>query len=109
MAEELRSHWRGEENGVFAVMAEADDLYADYIVPLVEEHRCLEEFLRRIDVGDPDDAKRLRQELANLHEHIGREEDGLFPATLVTLDGPEWDRAMAAWEEAHPGQRAVID
>lgn len=31
MAEELRSHWRGEEEGLFVVMAAADDLYGDYI------------------------------------------------------------------------------
>ncbi|MBP2368181.1 hemerythrin domain-containing protein [Pseudonocardia parietis] len=108
MAGELRSHWRGEENGVFVVMAEADDLYVDYVGTLAAEHRALEAFLERIDLGDPADVQRLRREMADLRDHIAREEDGLFPATLVTLDGPGWNRAMAAWAEAHPDHRPAI-
>ena len=42
-------------------------------------------------------------------EHISREEDGLFPATLVTLSGPQWDESIAAWEAAHPGRRLRTD
>ena len=34
MAEELDSHWRGEEDGLFAVMA-SDELSAQHIEPLV--------------------------------------------------------------------------
>lgn len=49
MAEELWSHWRGEENGLFAVMGR-DQLYADCIAALVREHRELEALLR---VGRP--------------------------------------------------------
>lgn len=109
MAEELRSHWRGEEDGVFAVMAEADELYADYIAPLVDEHRALDAFLQRIDLAAPEDVARLRREVDDLHEHISREEDGLFPATLVTLGGAQWDRAIDAWEAAHPGRTLVTD
>ncbi|MEU9191852.1 hypothetical protein [Streptomyces hundungensis] len=40
--------------------------------------------------------------VAELHEHIAREEDGLFPASLTALSGDEWDRSMAAWRAAHP-------
>ena len=46
MAEELRSHWRGEEKGLFAVMGR-DELYAKHIAPLVREHRELEALLSR--------------------------------------------------------------
>ena len=109
MRETLRSHWQGEENGVFTVMARADDLYADYVAPLVQEHRDLEDFLARIDLTDPADVHRLQRELDDLAEHISREEDGLFPATLVTLSGDQWDASIAAWEEAHPGRRIEID
>ncbi|AYG79405.1 hypothetical protein DWB77_01519 [Streptomyces hundungensis] len=40
--------------------------------------------------------------VGELHEHIAREEDGLFPASLTALSGDEWDRSMAAWRAAHP-------
>jgi hypothetical protein len=105
----LRSHWEGEENGVFRVMAEADELYADYIGPLVAEHRELDAFLTSIDLELPAHRDRIRAELVELAEHISRKEDGLFPATLVTLGGPQWDAAIDAWGAAHPGEQLISD
>jgi len=46
MAAELDSHWRGEENGIFRVMAREEE-YAEYIAPLISEHRELAERWRR--------------------------------------------------------------
>lgn len=109
MRELLRSHWEGEENGVFAVMSQADPAYADYVDPLMAEHRTLDAFLADIDLADPDHVARLRRELADLTEHISREEDGLFPATLVTLSGPAWDAAIEAWQAAHPDRELISD
>lgn len=109
MRELLASHWRGEEDGVFVAMAAADDLYADYIRPLEEEHRDLGAFLAGIDLSRPEDVARFQRELVDLAEHIAREEDGLFPATLVTLSGPQWDDSIAAWEAAHPGRTLSTD
>ncbi len=43
----------------------------------------------------------------DLYEHISKEEDGLFPASLTALGGDEWDAAMDAWHEAHPGRRMI--
>lgn len=109
MAELLRSHWKGEEEGVFRVMAEADELYADYVAPLIREHRELEAFLATIDLDRAEDRKRLQAEMVELGEHISREEDGLFPATLVTLGGSQWDAAIDAWHAAHPGEHLIED
>lgn len=103
MAGELRSHWRGEERGLFAVLGK-DDLYAEHIAPLVREHRELDEFLRSVDVSDSDDRNRVREAIIDLREHIAKEEDGLFPASLTALDADEWDAAISAWQEAHPGR-----
>jgi iron-sulfur cluster repair protein YtfE (RIC family) len=102
MVDELRSHWRGEENGLFAVMG-SDDLCAEHIAPLVREHQELDALLESIDLADSGDRDRLRKAVFDLHEHIAKEEDGLFPASLTALDGEQWDAAMAAWREAHPG------
>ena len=108
MAAELASHWQGEENGIFRVM-QRDELYAEYIAPLVDEHRELAALLAEVDVTDPDDQKRIRVAVIELHEHISKEEDGLFPASLTELTGDEWNSAMQAWTEAHSGQRMIPD
>lgn len=108
MAEELDSHWQGEENGIFRVM-QHEEQYADYIAPLVEEHRELAGFLAKVDVSDPQDQERVRAAVLELHEHISKEEDGLFPASLTALSGAEWDTAMAAWQDAHPGASMIAD
>jgi iron-sulfur cluster repair protein YtfE (RIC family) len=102
----LTSHWQGEENGLFAVMSKEPD-YAAYIEPLVEEHRELAALLTSVDLSDPADRDRVRVAVADLDEHISKEEDGLFPASLIALDGAEWDAAMAAWAEAHPGEEPM--
>ncbi|MYW12108.1 hemerythrin domain-containing protein [Streptomyces sp. SID2563] len=103
MERELVAHWQGEERGLFAVMS-ADPEYAGYIAALVREHRELGAFLRGIDLSSAEDIARLREAVVELHHHIAKEEDGLFPASLTALTGDEWDRAMRAWREAHPAQ-----
>jgi iron-sulfur cluster repair protein YtfE (RIC family) len=106
MGAELRSHWQGEENGLFAVMGR-DPLVAEHIGPLVREHRELEDLLVTVDLADPADQERIRSAVSELHEHIAKEEDGLFPASLIALGGAEWDASMLAWQEAHPGQSMI--
>jgi hemerythrin-like domain-containing protein len=108
MADELRSHWRGEEHGLFAVMG-TDELCAEHIAPLVREHRELDALLEAVDLSDSGDRDAVRKAVFDLREHIAKEEDGLFPAALTTLDGEQWDAAMAAWQEAHPGRSMIGD
>ena len=108
MGTELRSHWQGEENGIFAVMGR-EELYAEHIGPLVREHRELEELLQTVDLEDAGGRDSVRKAVFDLHEHIAKEEDGLFPASLTALGGADWDEAMAAWQEAHPGQHLIGD
>lgn len=108
MHEELVTHWAGEENGVFAQMMD-DPTYREHIEPLMAEHRELDALLGRLDVRDPGDQEVLRTQLIELREHISREEDGLFPATLVEFSGAEWDAAAAGWQAAHPGQELMGD
>jgi len=109
MHEILTSHWAGEEAGVFAVMSETDSSYADHVAVLVSEHRSLAAFLEALDIGLPAHRERLRFELGSLREHVEREEDGLFPATLTELSGSQWDRAIDAWRNAHPGEELIAD
>jgi iron-sulfur cluster repair protein YtfE (RIC family) len=106
MAAELRPHWQGEENGLFAVIGR-DELYAEHIGPLVREHRDLEALLGAVDLSDPTDQDRIRTAVFELHEHIAKEEDGLFPASLTALNGDEWNASMQAWHAAHPGDTMI--
>jgi len=108
MRAELQAHWQGEENGVFAVMRE-DPMYAEHIDTLIAEHRELDALLGRIDLTDAGDQVVLREQVEDLRLHISKEEDGIFPVTLVELSGPEWDLAIAAWHEAHPGRELIPD
>lgn len=107
MAEELRAHWRGEEDGLFAALLGNDDVFAEFIEPLVAEHRELDAFLTALDLTRSADRQRLRSEVFDLHEHIAKEEDSLFPASVTTLDGAEWDAAIDGWQRAHPGARLL--
>ena len=108
MRAELVTHWQGEEEGVFALMRE-DELYREHIDPLIAEHRELDALLARLDMTLAEDRGRLRDEMDELRIHISKEEDGIFPVTLVELSGPEWDAAIAAWARAHPGRTITVD
>lgn len=101
MAGELTAHWRGEEDGLFRVMSE-DPEYADYIAALESEHRELAALLPALDLTDPGDVRIFTEAVEELHRHIAKEEDGLFPASLTALSGDEWDASMDAWRAAHP-------
>ncbi|MFW0785267.1 hemerythrin domain-containing protein [Gordonia sp. CPCC 206044] len=107
LATELRSHWKGEEDGLFAELLVSGDLFAEYIDPLVAEHRELDAFLTTMDLSRTADRDEFATAVFDLHEHIAKEEDALFPASVTTLDGDQWDAAIAAWQRAHPGVRML--
>lgn len=106
MAQELRSHWRGEEDGLFKVMAR-EEMFAQHIDPLIREHRELNELLTTVDLARPDHQGAVRDAVEDLWEHTRKEEDGIFPAALTSLDGDEWDAAIDAWHQAHPDREMV--
>jgi iron-sulfur cluster repair protein YtfE (RIC family) len=106
MADELRAHWQGEEQGLFAVLRR-EELYAEHIDPLVAEHRELAGLLASVDLTKESDRHRIREALDELYVHIRKEEDGLFPASLTELDGDEWDTAIDAWHAAHAGREMI--
>jgi iron-sulfur cluster repair protein YtfE (RIC family) len=108
MAALLAAHWQGEENGIFRVMQREEE-FAGYIAPLIDEHRQLAELLATVDVGNAADQLQIRRAVTELHEHISKEEDGLFPASLTALSRGDWDEAMAAWRDAHPGVEMMND
>ncbi len=106
LARQLEAHWRGEEEGLFAVMHE-DPQYSGYLDELVTDHRRLRALLGEADPAVGLDRARLLAALDGLRTHIAKEEDGLFPASLTALSGAQWDAAMAAWQRAHPGDASL--
>ncbi|GMA21367.1 hemerythrin domain-containing protein [Arsenicicoccus piscis] len=87
----LRPHTHSEERGLFAVLREDDD-FTDHVDSLCSEHRDLDEMLETIRDGDPSGFDAFER---RLRVHIEREENGLFPAAAVSLDGEQWERIVA--------------
>ncbi|WP_299541220.1 hemerythrin domain-containing protein [uncultured Streptomyces sp.] len=101
MEAELEAHWQGEEEGLFLVMR-GDPEYAAYIDVLEREHIELAALLPRLDFRREEDVEAFRAAVQELYDHISREENGLFPASLTALSGDDWNTSMDAWRRAHP-------
>ena len=88
----LGPHTVVEEDGLFPELA---DEYPDHVVALRAEHREIESVLAEAVDGPPTDSTwpgRLERIAFLLREHILKEQDGVFPAALSTLDGDQWER-----------------
>lgn len=106
LARQLEAHWRGEEQGLFAAMRE-DPQYVEYLDELTGDHARLRALLGQADPAVALDRAHLLAAFDDLRVHIAKEEDGLFPASLTTLSGEQWDAAMAAWRLAHPDDASL--
>lgn len=94
----LHPHTHAEETGLFTVMRR-DEQFTDHIDELCGEHSTLDEQLARIRAGEHAayaDFEHL------LRHHIEREDNGLFPAAAIALDGPDWDEVDATTPAASP-------
>lgn len=97
---ELITHNESEEAGLFHELAK-DEYFAPTIAELLAQHRLFRALLDRIDGGDWAAYADLEE---TLRHHIDREENGLFPATAVAVDGDVWeeiDRRTHAFNHAH--------
>ncbi len=83
----LHPHTTREQDGLFAEMRK-DELFTEHIGSLCAEHDALDDMLATIEGGDIDGIAGM---LRLLHDHIDREENGLFPAALAYLDDSQWD------------------
>lgn len=89
----LHPHTGAEERGLFAALRREEEAYGDAIDRLCGEHTTLDGLIDRIIDGEWD----LGEEYVHgLREHIDREENSLFPASVVSiLDGDVWDQIEA--------------
>lgn len=82
----LNPHTQAEEVGLFSVMRR-EEQFTDHIGELCREHADLDEQLAAVRAGDHA-AYPAFEHL--LRHHIDREDNGLFPAAAIALDGPDW-------------------
>jgi iron-sulfur cluster repair protein YtfE (RIC family) len=96
----LGPHVAKEEGSLFP-MLRRDESLAEHVAVLEGEHAGLYDDVDDLpDVPGPAWRDGLLRLLDDLSEHMFKEDFGLFPAALATLDGADWD-AMDAWERDH--------
>lgn len=95
----LDPHTIVEEHGLFPAMAHD---FADHVTRLEADHVEVAASFATVTADEPpgDWPNRLESTARLLIEHIFREQDGLFPAALATLDPEEWDTVDRVRESA---------
>ncbi len=96
----LAPHTVVEEDGLFPELA---DEFPDHIEVLRSEHRVVEAVLDEAVHATPTDPTwpaRLNDALHLLRDHILKEQDGVFPAALTSLDAEQWERIEIVRERA---------
>jgi hemerythrin-like domain-containing protein len=83
----LRPHTATEEEGLFAELR-AEGSLTEAVDQLCAEHEDIHGVLGR----DAPDWPAVLAALERLHRHIDNEEHGLFPAAVIALPFPAWDR-----------------
>ncbi|GGM66634.1 hypothetical protein GCM10011608_59930 [Micromonospora sonchi] len=86
----LMPHTCTEETGLF-VELRAEGSMAEAVDKLCAEHDDIHGVLGQVDRAAPDWPAVLAA-LDRLRRHIDNEEHGLFPAAVITLPIPAWDR-----------------
>lgn len=101
MSAVLAPHTTVEADGLFPELSAE---FPEHVAILRGEHREVESVLAEATERTPDDPAwpgRLVRALHLLREHILKQQDGVFPTALATLDGAQWDRVEAV--RAHAG------
>jgi hemerythrin-like domain-containing protein len=99
----LVPHTIVEEAGLFHELL---DEFPHQLAELIDEHRQIERVLAEAveaaesALADPSWPGRLHTALAQLREHILKEQDGVFPAAVIALDGEQWERVQIIRERS---------
>ncbi|MDQ1307494.1 MAG: hypothetical protein QG671_3327 [Actinomycetota bacterium] len=87
----LNPHTTSEERSLFAELR-LDAEFTEHVDGLCAEHREIDATLVRVTDGDLAAVAHLED---LLRRHIDKEENGLFPAAVIALDGPAWERVVS--------------
>jgi hemerythrin-like domain-containing protein len=99
LAAHLVDHVGREEDGIFRALLEQDE-FADAVRELEGEHRSFDESISELDLAAPDFEGRVEELLDGLSLHIDKENLGIFPVAVVSLNAHGWDLVTAAHERA---------
>jgi len=91
LADLLVIHNKLEEDGLFDALA-PDEEFSESLAKLRLEHDEIDGLVARVISGEIGLTTELEVFLRN---NISNEENGLFPASAVTLDGSVWDQIEA--------------
>ena len=87
----LGPHTAVEEEAVFPALAGE---HPEHVATLVHEHRLVHATLAEMSTAAAEGWEpRLLAALDVLRRHIAKEQDGLFPAALISLSTADWERA----------------
>jgi hemerythrin-like domain-containing protein len=93
----LGVHTRREEAGIFTALREQGD-YVDEVDALEGEHVSLDRAVAALDLDAPDAVGTLDRVVADLSDHIDKENLGIFPVAVVTLGATGWEVVERAHE-----------
>ena len=95
---QLDRHVRREELGIFTALKDQGD-FVEAVEELEAEHLTFDAQLAALDPDAPDFVARVRSLLAELSDHIDKENLGIFPVAVVTLGATGWETIGRAHEE----------
>lgn len=96
--EHLDPHTHAEEVGLFRVLRRNPD-FTEHVDTLCAEHAALDAMAEEIKGGRLELIDRF---VGELRTHINKEENGLFPAAAIEMDGPDWEEAIGLSPEELP-------
>ena len=98
----LAGHTGVEEAGLFTALRRQGD-YVEQVDELEGEHDTLDATAAALDLGSPEVVAALDRLVADLTDHIDKENLGIFPVAVVTLGATGWDIV----DRAHAAQRGA--
>jgi hemerythrin-like domain-containing protein len=99
----LHSHTHAEEHGLFTVLRRNSE-FTEHVDTLCHEHTGLEAMAEEIRRGDLDV---IDEFVYALREHMDKEDNGLFPAAAIELEGPDWEEVVDLTEQADEASGAL--
>jgi hemerythrin-like domain-containing protein len=99
LAQRLNDHVSREERGVFRALRDQGE-FVEAVLELETEHLDFDEALTDLGLDDPDLEARVVTLLDELSLHIDKENLGIFPVTVVTLNATGWATVTAAHDPA---------
>jgi hemerythrin-like domain-containing protein len=104
LALHLDAHVAREEAGVFAALR-AQGEFVQAVEDLEAEHAGFDEWLSDVGLHDADLEHRVGLLLQELSLHIDKENLGIFPVAVVTLDAAGWAMVSRAHETPSDARR----